>query len=249
MKNNEINELNQYIDIHSHILPGIDDGSADFSMSLQMLALAAKRGTRGIIVTPHNKPGRHNAGQKKITSLIEELKQEMEERNISIELYFGNEIYYRSGIREELEEQKCLTMAGSDYILTEFGPMDDFDYIRNGIYNLLAEGYRPILAHAERYEKINGRADRVEDLIEMGCYIQVNAGSIMGNFGFGTKVFTRKLLAKELVHFVATDAHDLGKRSPDLRECASYISKKYGANYMQELCYENPMHIIRNEYI
>lgn len=249
MKNNEKNILNKYIDIHSHILPGIDDGSENFLMSIEMLKMASENGTAGIILTPHNKPGRHNAGQKKITSLIEELKEEMRKLDINIELYPGNEIFYRSGIQEELEEQKCLTMAGSDYILAEFNPMDDYDYIRNGIYNLLTGGYRPILAHVERYEKISGRADRVADLIEMGCYIQINAGSIMGNFGFGTKVFARKLLAKELVHFVATDTHDLGKRSPDLQECGSYISKKYGEDYMRELLYENPMRIIRNEYI
>lgn len=241
--------MGSYIDIHSHILFGIDDGSEDLLMSMKMLKIAAKSGTAGIILTPHNKPGRHNADHTQIASLTEKLKEEMAKENIDIELYPGNEIYYRSGIPEEIAGEKCLTMAESDYVLTEFNPMDDYDYIRNGIYNLLTGGYRPILAHVERYERINGKTDRVEDLIEMGCYIQVNAGSIMGAFGFGTKAFTRKLLARELVHFVASDAHDLGKRSPDLRECGSYISKKYGEDYMRELLFENPMHIIRNEYI
>ncbi len=241
--------MKPYIDIHSHILPGIDDGSKDFFTSMQMLKIASDNGITAIIVTPHNKPSRHNAGSLKIGSLIADLKEQMADEDIAIELYEGNELYYRSGLVEEIINGKALTMAGSDYVLVEFGPMDDYDYIRNGIYSLMAGGYYPILAHVERYARISGRAERVEDLIQMGCYIQVNAGSIMGNLGFETRLFARKLLKERLVHFVATDAHDTGKRSPYIKECASLIGKKYGEDYRRELMYENPVHVIRNEYI
>lgn len=241
--------MNSYIDIHSHILPGIDDGSKNFSTSMKMLRTASQNGITEIIVTPHNKPARHNAGKAKMNSLITELKEQMEKEEILIKLHMGNELYYRSGLVEEIAEGKALTMAGSSYVLTEFGPMDDYDYIRNGIYNLTAGGYSPILAHVERYSKMNNRMDRVEDLIEMGCYIQVNADSVAGNMGFGAKHFTRKLLKEHLVHFVATDAHNADKRSPKLAECAAVIEKKYGEDYLKELFWENPMHVLRNEYI
>ena len=241
--------MHKYIDIHSHILPGIDDGSKDFDTSLQMLKTASANGITSVILTPHNKPGRHNAGSLKIDSLLNELEGRMADEGIDVELYKGNELYYRSALAEELMEGKALTMAGSDYVLAEFGPMDDYDYIRSGIYSLMTGGYRPILAHVERYSKISGRADRVEDLIEMGCYIQVNAGSIMGTFGLGTRIFTRRLLKEHLVHFVATDAHDTEKRGPHIRDCASFMEKKYGKDYTGELLYRNPMHVIRNEYI
>lgn len=241
--------MEPYIDIHSHILPGIDDGSQDFFTSMQMLKTASGNGITQIIATPHNKPARHNAGAAKIASLIKELKERMEEEGISMELHSGSELYYRSGLAEEIMKGKALTMAGSGYVLVEFSPMDDYDYIRNGIYSLMAGGYRPILAHVERYSRINGRTDRVEDLMEMGCYIQVNAGSVMGSFGLGTRLFTRRLLKERLVHFVATDAHDMKKRPPQIKECASFIEKKYGADYGRELFYENPTHVIRNEYI
>ena len=241
--------MESYIDLHSHILPGIDDGAKDFDTSMQMLRIAAADGITQIILTPHNKPAGHNAGFSRLGALMAELEERMEDEGIAIELHRGNELYYRSGLAEEIMEGKALTMADSDYVLAEFGPMDDFDYIRNGIYSLMAGGYSPILAHVERYSKINGRADRVENLIEMGCCIQVNAGSVMGVFGLGTKHFTRKLLKEGMVHFVATDAHDTGKRGPHIRECASYIEKKYGEDYARELLYENPMHVIRNESI
>lgn len=244
-----MNKTNAYIDIHSHILPGIDDGSENFLMSMEMLRIASNDGIRKIILTPHNKPGRHNADCKKISSLIRELQKKADDENLGLKLYPGNELYYRSGLSEIITEGDVWTLADSDYVLAEFSPMDDYDYIRNGIYNLKAEGYNPVLAHVERYSKVCAKTGRIEDLIEMGCYIQINAGSIMGNFGLGTKMFVKKILSEHLVHFVATDAHDTGKRAPRMAECAAYIKKKYGADYMRELFYENPMHVLRNEYI
>lgn len=241
--------MNQYIDIHSHILPGIDDGAENISMSLEMLRAAAENGITQIIATPHNKPGRHNAGPEKIASLIRELEGEMEKEGIPVRLYPGNELYYRSSLPEEIEEKRAAALANSDYVLTEFSPMDDYDYIRNGIYSLLAGGCHPILAHVERYSRVCTGTAGVEDLIELGAYIQVNAGSIMGAFGLPARLFTRKLLSRRLVHFVATDAHDMGKRPPELSECAAWIGKKYGEDYRQKLFYENPMHVIRNEYL
>lgn len=241
--------MDQYIDIHSHILPGIDDGSKDFSMSMEMLKAAAESGITQIIVTPHNKPGRHNASPEKIDSLISMLEKAMKKNEISIRLYPGNELYYRSSLTEEIGENRAITLAGADYVLTEFNPMDDYDYIRNGIYSLMAGGYRPILAHAERYLKISGKTDKIEELMKMGCYIQVNAGSVMGSCGLSAKLFTRKLLKNEIVHFVATDAHDMKERSPQIDECAAFIRRKYGEEYMRKLLYENPMRVIRNEYI
>lgn len=241
--------MESYIDIHSHILPGIDDGSQDFDTSIQMLKQASTEGIIQIILTPHNKPGRHNAGFSIIESLLAELRRRMEDEGIAIKLHGGSELYYRNGLAEEIMEGKALTLAGSDYVLMEFNPMEDYDYIRYGVYSLMAEGYRPILAHVERYSKIVGEASRVEDLIEMGCYIQVNAGSVMGAFGLRTRFFTRRLLKERLVHFMATDAHDTKKRGSHIRECASFIAKKYGEDYARELLYENPMHVIQNEYI
>lgn len=241
--------MESYIDIHSHILPGIDDGSQDFDTSIQMLKQASADGIAQIILTPHNKPARHNPRPSTIESLMTELRKRMEEEGIAIKLHGGNELYYRNGLVEEILDSKALTLAGSDYVLMEFDPMEAYDYIRYGIYNLIAEGYRPILAHAERYSQINGKADRVEDLTEMGCYIQINADSVMGALGLRTKFFVRKLLTGRLVHFMATDAHDAQKRGCHIRECASFINKKYGEDYARTLLYENPMHVIQNEYI
>lgn len=241
--------MSSYIDIHSHILPQIDDGAKNIDMSIKMLRIAQQNGIYSIILTPHNKPMHHNASPEKIRSLTDELQEAANKKEIVIRLYVGNEIYYRSNILEILDERKASTLADSMYVLVEFGPMDDFDYIRNGIYQLLSGGFRPILAHVERYGSVASSVERVRELVKMGCYIQINAGSVMGQYGFGTKKFTRQILKQGLVHFVATDAHDDVRRRPCLLDCAKYIDKKFGEDYAEKILKENPEKVINNEYI
>ena len=173
----------------------------------------------------------------------------MLKENITIELYIGSELYYRSGLLEEIENDTAVTMADSRYVLVEFNPLEDYDYIRNGIYSLLMGGYYPILAHTERYQNVCFKKYGIDDLIEMGCYIQVNAASIMGKTGSKTKRFVKNMLKQRQVHFVATDAHDLGKRAPYLSGCADYISKKYGGDYGQQLFCTNPLYVIEDQEI
>lgn len=241
--------MNSYIDIHSHILPQIDDGAENFNVSMKMLRTAYGDGIKTIIVTPHYKPGRHNAGSEKIHFLMDKLCQEAKKEGIDMELYPGNEFYYHDGIFGELERNRACAMAGSAYVLIEFGPMERFEYIRSGLYEALAHGWRPILAHAERYSAVLGKTEHVEELIRLGSFIQVNAGSILGKTGMGARQFTKNLLKEHLVHFVATDAHDEKKRKPVLSDCVKYISRKYGEDYAGHLFYSNPVHIIKNEYI
>ncbi len=241
--------MDSYIDIHSHILPGIDDGAENSETSMEMLRAAWDDGIREIILTPHNKPSHHNAGPEKIKRLMENLRDKARKEGMNIKLHIGNEMYYGSDMTQKLEEGRALTLAGSAYVLAEFGMGEDIDHIRYGLYEALSHGYRPILAHVERYNRMLAKADRVEELVRMGCYIQVNAGSVMGSFGFGPKQFTKRLLSQGLVHFVATDAHDMGKRKPALSGCAGYVSRKYGEGYAERLFYENPVRVIKDEYI
>lgn len=241
--------MEPYIDIHSHLLPQIDDGAEDFETSMKMMSIAAENNIERIIVTPHNKPMRRCASPSTIRKLVKELEQEARRRGIGIQLYAGNELYYRSSLGEEITAGCVCTMADSKYVLAEFGPMDGYDHIRNGIYSLMAAGYHPILAHVERYAKICTEPERAQDLVNMGCCLQVNVSSIMGKMGFGTKSFVKKLLKRRLVHFVATDAHDGDRRRPEIAGCASYIEKRHGNGYMREIFYENPMRVIGNENI
>lgn len=236
-------------DIHCHILPEVDDGSQSMEQSIAMLDIAARNAIHTIILTPHNKPSRHHLHAGSMEMRRKALEDAAREAGISIKLLNGSELLYRMGLPEELREGEALTMAGSHYVLLEFRPADDYDYLRNGVYELLSEGYLPIVAHAERYRCLTEHPERVEELHGMGAYIQLNAGSIMGELGFGIKRFTKSLLKKELVHFVATDAHDTAKRKPELKKCADHIVKKYGQVYAQRIFAENPSCILQDEII
>lgn len=236
-------------DIHCHILPGVDDGAKSIEESLEMLKIAAENGINRIILTPHNKPGHKNIHTADMDALIEKLKERIKKSGLKISLIGGNELYYRMELSEEIREGHARTMGDSRYVLIEFSPMDDYDYLRNGIYNLLSEGFFPIIAHVERYKCLLEHPDRVKDLSGMGAYIQVNAGSVMGEAGLLAKGFTRRLLKHELVHFVATDAHDTKKRAPELKKCADYIVKKYGEDAAVNIFINNPESIIRDEII
>lgn len=241
--------MKNFIDIHSHILPGVDDGPDSYEMSMQMLRYAAGDGISAIICTSHNKPDRRHVSYPKVVSRVERLREMLAEEAVSIELHIGSELYYRNGIVEEMRKDMAGTMAGSRYILVEFDPLADYEYLRNGIYTFLMGGYHPILAHAERYRNVCARKCGIDDLIEMGCYIQVNAGSIIGKSGVGIKRSVGKLLKQRQVHFVATDAHDMKKRPPCLSDCADHVRKKYGEDYCRELFCDNPLYVIRNKEI
>lgn len=241
--------MEQSIDIHSHILPGVDDGADCLETSLQMLRTAAQNQITHIILTPHNKPAHRNVSPQRIEERMKQLQEKLDEKGIDIVLHAGNELYYRDGLAQELDQGAGMTLAGSHYVLVEFSPHAEYDYIRNGIYSLQMHGYRPVLAHVERYRNVCAKQGRIEDLIEMGCYMQVNAGSIMGRFGFGMRQLTGKLLKRGLVHFVATDAHDSDRRSPKIADCATQITGRYDEQYAKELLWDNPFRVLQDEYI
>ena len=133
--------------------------------------------------------------------------------------------------------------------ITEFNPMDEWDHVKRGVDEMLLGGYFPIIAHVERYLNVIKDIDRVYQLTEKGCYIQINAPSVMGEIGHVTKKQCKKLLKEGLVSFIATDAHEDVKRVPRLSECVRYISKKYGEETAVKIFETNPQLILEDKII
>lgn len=238
-----------YIDIHSHILPGVDDGSRSMEQSLDMLRTAAEHGIRGMILTPHNKAEHRNVSVEGICRRVQELQEAAEQEMIPVKLYPGNEIFYRDGVAEMLEDGELCTLAGSRYVLVEFLPMEQFSYIRSAIYELSGCGFIPILAHVERYQCMAANLDNISYAIDRGALIQINASSVTGGMGMRGKQTVKKMLRQGLVHFVATDAHDSAKRAPLMSDCARYLEKKFGDSYAAEILYANANRLINGELI
>ena len=140
-------------------------------------------------------------------------------------------------------------MAGSHYALVEFQPDDDYSRIRQGLQAVQMAGYWPILAHAERCQKLAANVDYIEELVHMGIYIQINAKSVTGENGWQCKSCTKKLLKRGLVHFVASDGHDTKKRIPSIQKAIFQISSRYGKKYALELSVVNPGKVIADEFI
>lgn len=240
--------MNSYIDMHAHILPGLDDGAKNSAMTLEMLRRAQAEGIQGIILTPHYKPMRHNARPETVRRALYQLENLKDAAGISTRLYLGNEIYYSSDMINALREEKAFTMAGSACVLVEFSPAEDYAYIREAAYRLLAEGYVPILAHVERYRCLMEKKVRAEELYDMGCHLQVNASSITGENGITCRQHVKWLLGREYVSFVGTDCHDDKKRTPKIAKAAAYVAKKYGESYSREIFRDNAAALIQGNY-
>lgn len=228
------------MDVHCHILPGIDDGARDWEQSCRMLDIAWQQGVHTVIATPHYMPGRRNAAPETVRRLAEKLQDYVQRKGYQMEIYTGNEIYYHDDAAELLNEGKILTMADSDCVLVEFSPMEDFRYIRNALADLQAEGYIPMLAHVERYASVCKKPfDRIEELRDMGVLIQVNAATVERKMGWKMQRLVTAMLKRRLVDFIGTDAHSAGHRAPVLEKCRKILYRKCSAGYVDDLLYGN----------
>lgn len=237
-------------DIHCHILPGVDDGSRSMEQTISMLNIAYDQGVRRIIATPHFHIGKVQVTKEKAEEALINLRTIFEKQFPELSVYIGSEIYYYSDAIRELDAGRAMTMAGSRYVMWEFNPDEQFDDIGNSVYDAVSNGYVPIIAHAERYICLMDRPELYEQLVREGAYIQVNAGSVAGAMGRSVQKFIiKKLLKKRLVHFVASDAHSDGRRSPRFEDAVRTLMKHCDADYCMDLLWNNANKVINNEEI
>ncbi len=234
-------EMPTYIaDIHTHVLPAIDDGSKSMEETLAMLKIAAEEGITHMIATPHYKVGRGSADRETVRKLVDQVQAKLEEAGLNIRLYPGHEVFYNSELADRFNNGRISTLNDTKYVLVEFSPMDTYRYIRNGLDEVIGMGYKPIIAHVERYECMLKNPENVEGLRALGVGIQVNASSITGEVGWKVKKFVHGLLEDGLVDYVGTDAHSASdKRKPFIHKCVSALYKKYDSAYVDNVLYNN----------
>ena len=237
------------IDIHSHILPGVDDGAKDEKQSLEMLKMAAADGITDIIATPHFHYRRGHATPAQIKAAAAKCQQLIKDAGLNINIYTGNELYYTHELLETVKAGEALTMADSDYVLLEFSPDTERRKIQNAVYQFLSEDYYPIIAHMERYMAFQKHPDFAYAISDMGAYFQLNAGSLLGAAGWNTKRFAKSMMKNDMIQFVATDTHDEKERPPRFGKTAEWIEKKYGESEVFEYLCKNPQMILKNKPI
>ena len=228
-----------FADIHIHALYGSDDGARG-AMDMQNIIDAAYRdGARYLCLTPHFHPGYYGENRETSEKAFSELSRYVESKYSDLHLAIGNELYYAQGGERWLQEGECRTLNGTNYVLVDF-PLDvSKKTVLDAIGRLLNLGYRPILAHMERYRSLSRDTAFVLACKQSGALIQMDSMSILGDFGFAAKRFAASLLSKQLVDFVASDAHDIHKRPPSMKRAYETIVKKYGVAYANAICCEN----------
>ncbi|MDD4310320.1 MAG: capsular biosynthesis protein [Candidatus Cloacimonetes bacterium] len=198
------------IDIHTHLIPNIDDGSQDYGDSLRQLKKMAEGGIKSVYLTSHYFRGHYQYTREEYNRHFDQLSAQVVQAGINLKLIPGFEVFLQPDILTDIKKHS-LTMGDSAYVLIESdlnGLPDDF---YNNIYPLLRAGYKPILAHAERYVSIMRKPDQTESLSKRNVYIQTNAGSLLGAYGEKVKQTAWKLVNMGWTHFVASDDHVRGE--------------------------------------
>ncbi len=242
------------IDIHSHIVFDVDDGPKTIEDSRALLEESYRQGVRTIISTSHRRKGMFETPEEKIEENFKQVQELAKEIADDLTILYGAEIYYTSDILDKLEQGKIPRLADSQYALIEFSMITPYKEIHTALSNVLRLGVTPVVAHIERYHCLENDEKKVRDLINMGCYTQINSSSVLKPKLFGdTYKFMKKraqfFLEKDLVHFVASDMHNLDPRPPYMQEAYQIISKKYGESYAEQLFRKNQELLLRSEYI
>lgn len=239
------------IDIHCHILFGLDDGSDNLEESVKMARIAVNSGVKAIIATPHsNVPDSYqNFWNEDIAERIIRINQRLEREGIPLKVFPGNEIFSNGDLVSLINSKKLLTLNKSVYPLVEFDVYERSAEAYRQIEALVAEGYVPIIAHPERYAFVHEDEDAVRRLKRRGALIQINKGSIKGSFGRTAHRVSCEIIENRLADFIASDAHSPYMRTPFLEEIHEEISIMSSIDYAELIFKGNPAKVLLNKKI
>lgn len=234
------------LDMHSHILFGVDDGPGTMDETMTMLEKAAEEGVTHIIATSHAFHPQFHVSEQTVQTQLNELQQEIQSRNLPITIHPGQEVRLHEGILESIEQNEVLTLANSRYLLLELPSQTVPAYTVNIIQLLLAENIIPIIAHPERNKAIAEKPDRLERLIRHGALAQITAGSVAGYFGKKIQKLSIDLIDSNLIHTYGSDMHNATTRPMLFKEGLQYLEKKKMGEYARILL-QNNMSILTDD--
>ncbi|NMH68922.1 tyrosine protein phosphatase [Bacillus sp. RO3] len=226
------------VDIHNHILHRVDDGPASLDESILMAKQAAEAGITHVIATPHHGNGIFDNSSDRIIHQVMELNQELQARDIPVEILPGMEIHLYGEVADDLQkmDSSLLTLNETNkYVLIELPNSHYPAYTELLLYKLQLVGYVPIIAHVERNEELRKKPELLYALFQKGALFQVNAGSILGMFGRNTQKFAYELIKYNHVHVLASDAHNHLSRSFTLTEAYRLIQQEFPPMYVNHL--------------
>ncbi|MCA0970944.1 tyrosine protein phosphatase [Halobacillus litoralis] len=250
------------IDIHSHILPGVDDGAETIEDSLDMARQATEEGIRTIVATPHHMNGAYINTKRDIGPKVEELNAHIKKAGIDLTVLPGQETRINGDMLEAIEVDDVLTINNTSYVFVEL-PFDTVPrYTSQLLFDLQVTGYRPVIVHPERNKQIQEDPDILYSFVKKGSFTQITAASLTGRFGKKNQKVSHQLIEANLAHIIASDAHNTKSRGFAMKDAYAEIEKKYGwsmvyyfqenAEYLvdnQVLSAEPPKHVKKKKFL
>lgn len=224
------------IDLHCHILPGIDDGAKTVEDSLAMAEKAISQGITHILCTPHHMNGKYINHANEVIQRVADLQKELDQRNLPLTLLEGQEIRLNGSLLDQLTTQDLLfTDLENTYLLIEFPTMDVPAYTEQLFFELFSRGHVPVIVHPERNAKFREDPNRLLSFLDMGVITQLTAPSIVGIFGKSIQKTAMTMMEHNMLHMVASDAHGVNTRNFYLKEAYEKIEKEFGKTRVTEM--------------
>lgn len=237
------------IDMHSHILPSIDDGATSVDEAFKLIDEAKKVGFEAIVLTSHYIEGYYEADIDKREVLLKSIEDNLQTKAKDVDLYLGNEIYISENMMNLLEGEKASTINNTSYVLFELPLNQEPMFLYNVIYEMMQNKLVPILAHPERYSFVQQNPELVYDLIQRGVLMQANYGSIIGQYGEKAQIIVKKLLQNNMVHFLGSDVHRENTIYPKMPKILAELNKLISEDKIEELTTINPKLVLQNKRI
>ncbi len=237
------------IDLHCHLLPGIDDGPDTLEQSLELCRIAVADGITRAIVTPHIHPGRWENTRTSIAQACSSLQRTLEQHGIPLRLGFAGEVRLTDRLMQQVADDDIPfygVVNGYQVMLLEFPHSHLIPGGEMLAQWLLDQGIRPLIAHPERNKQIMKNTSQLQPFIDAGCWLQVTAGSVTGHFGEKSRIIAHQLLQSDMVTVLASDGHNARVRPPVLRQAFEYIVREYGEKRAQRLMLDTPALIIQS---
>ncbi len=234
------------LDLHCHILPGIDDGAASLDVSLAMARIAIADGIQSIACTPHIYPGLYENTAPGIRWAMAALQAELDDRHMPLRLLEGADVHLEPGLDKAILSGRVPTLAGSRYLLLEPPHHVQPPRFEESVFALKIAGYVPVITHPERLTWIPDHYAILTRLVKAGAWMQITAGSLTGRFGGLPRHLSERMLDEGLVHIIATDAHNAERRPPLLAEAFEAAAHRVGAEEAGHLVRTRPAGIVAN---
>jgi protein-tyrosine phosphatase len=237
------------IDLHSHIIYSVDDGSRSLEESIAILKEAYEKGITDMVATPHYMKGAMTSTPEMVDQKLKVIKERLIEENIDINLYSGHEVYVDASIFEDLENKEINTIEDTDYLLIELPLSQELNNLEDLIFELQIKGYNVILAHPERYHFVQQEIHVLDDLVNGGVLLQLNISSLTGRYGEAAQKTAKELLRASMIHILGTDVHHQESYNLAIEESKEVLQKLVTKKMYDDLLVNNGRKVLTNEAV